>query len=329
MGMARPLRVEFAGGCYHVINRGNYRRNLFTGKGAAEAFERTLGEAAVRFGWRIHAYVVMSNHFHLAVELNEPNLSTGMKWLQGTWIRRYNGLRKLIGRPFQGRYKALLAEPGEAFGQVCHYIHLNPVRAKLVKPAEALKYPWSSLPKFVGKNRPSWLEAAVVLGEAGELTDTPAGWKKYLGYLEFLAEDEPAKKALVSARLSRGWCVGGREFKTEMRKEMAARGAELERFEGLEPETVQAERAELWEERLRMLAKLAKVDLAKLPAPKSHPDKVRLAAALKQGTSVSNAWLAGRLAMGQPASASQFVRRYLLREEGRAGTEQLLAKISR
>lgn len=321
------MRVEFAGGCYHVINRGNYRRNLFTGKGAAEAFERTLGEAAERFGWRVHAYVVMSNHFHLAVELTEPNLSTGMKWLQGTWIRRYNGLRKLIGRPFQGRYKALLVEPGEAFGQVCHYIHLNPVRAKIVKPAEAVKYPWSSLPQFAGKARAKWLEASVVLGEAGELRDTAKGWEKYLGYLEFLAEDAPSKKAMVAERISRGWCVGGREFKTEMRKEMADRGATLERFEGLEPEAVTAERNEVWEERLRALVKAAKIDLAKLPAQKSHPDKVRLAAALKQSTSVSNVWLADRLGMGQPASASQFVRRHLLRDEGRAETASLLSRV--
>jgi REP element-mobilizing transposase RayT len=62
-----------------VINRGNYRRDLFTGKGAAEAFERTLAEAAERFGWLVHAYVVMSNHFHLALELTEPNLSEGMR----------------------------------------------------------------------------------------------------------------------------------------------------------------------------------------------------------------------------------------------------------
>lgn len=59
----------------------------------------------------------MSNHFHLAVELTEPNLSVSMKWLQGTWIWRYNGFRGLIGHPFQGRYKALLTEPGEAFGE--------------------------------------------------------------------------------------------------------------------------------------------------------------------------------------------------------------------
>ena len=110
--MARPLRIEFAGACYHAINRGNYRKNLFLAKGAAEAFVRTLGEAATQYGWRVHAYVVMSNHFHLAVEITEPNLSEGMKWLQGTWIRRYNGLRGLIGRPFQGRYKGKLKTSG-------------------------------------------------------------------------------------------------------------------------------------------------------------------------------------------------------------------------
>lgn len=275
----------------------------------------------------MHAYAVMSNHFHLAVELTEPNLSVGMKWLQGTWVRRYNAFRKLVGRPFQGRYKALLLEPGEALGRVCHYIHLNPVRAHVVKAAEAVKYPWGSLPKFAGRVRPKWLEASVVLGEAGGLSDTPKGWAKYLGYLEFLAEDEPSKTALVSERLSRGWCVGGREFKEEMRKEHLLRGAELERFAGLEPEAVQAERTELWEERLQALAKAAKIDPARLPEQKSHPDKVRLAAALKQSTSVSNAWVAERLGMGQPASASQFVRRYLLREEGRTETGRLLSRV--
>jgi len=135
--MPRPWRVEFAGACYHVINRGNYRRDLFRGKGAVEAFEQVLDEAAIRFGWRIHAYMIMSNHFHLGLELGEPNLSAGMKWLQGTWIRRYNAYRRLIGRPFQGRYKSILVETGESFGRVCNYIHLNPVRAGLVEPTAA------------------------------------------------------------------------------------------------------------------------------------------------------------------------------------------------
>ncbi len=75
--MARKLRLEYAGACYHVINCRNYRRDLLTGTGAAEAFERFLAEAAERFGWLVHAYVVMSNHFHLAVETPEPS---GIRW---------------------------------------------------------------------------------------------------------------------------------------------------------------------------------------------------------------------------------------------------------
>lgn len=325
--MPRPWRVEFAGACYHVINRGNYRRNLFKGEGAAAAFERTLGEAAARFGWRVHAYVVMSNHFHLAIELTEPNLSEGMKWLQGTWIRRYNGLRHLVGRPFQGRYKALLVEPGHPLAQVCHYIHLNPARAGLVKPEELTAYPWSSLPKFPSRQRPPWLAPAVVLGEAGALPDTKRGWSKYLAYLVFLAEDEPSRKELTAKRLSRGWCLGARQFKQEMKQELLTRGAELERFAGLEPAVAQAERRERWEEQLQVLAQAAKIDLSKLPARKSHEAKVLLASALKQSTSVSNGWLAERLHMGPPASASQFVRRWLLAPAGRKATTALLSRV--
>ena len=79
--MARLWRVEYAGPCYHVINRGNYRRDLFSEERVARSFEKALEEAATRFRWRVHAYVIMRNHFHLALELTEPNLSVGMQWL--------------------------------------------------------------------------------------------------------------------------------------------------------------------------------------------------------------------------------------------------------
>jgi REP element-mobilizing transposase RayT len=173
--MARKVRVEYTGACYHVINRGNYRRDLFAGKGAAASFETCLFEAAMRFGWRLHAYVVMRNHFHVAVETPEPNLSDGMRWLQATWAARFNRFRGETGRPFQGRYKALHVEPGHALAQVAHYIHLNPVRAKAVTAERLLQYRWSSLPKFCGKGRPAVLEAKTLLREAGDLQDTRGG----------------------------------------------------------------------------------------------------------------------------------------------------------
>lgn len=326
--MPRPWRIEYPGACYHVINRGNYRGDLFAGKGAAEAFERVLDLAAERFAWRVHAYVVMRNHFHLAIELTEPNLSEGMKWLQGTWVRRFNAIRNQIGRPFQGRYKALLVEPGEHFGQVCHYIHLNPVRARVVKTAEAANYRPSSLARLADKKlRPQWLCPSTVLESAGNLADTARGWRSYREYLEFLATDAVAKKELIAKKMSRGWCVGTAEFKRQQIEEMKERGAELERFKGSGITELKQERELLWEERLTALAKMARIDLKKLGPRKSDPKKVLLAAALKQTSSVPNGWLSKRLEMGQPASASQFVRRWMLQEERRAAVGKLLSRV--
>jgi REP element-mobilizing transposase RayT len=161
-----------------VINRGNYRRDVFGAKGAAEAFERCLGETATRFGWKVHAYVVMRNHFHLAVETPEPNLSEGMRWLQGTWAMRFNRFRGEAGRPFQGRYKALHVEPGHALAQVAHYIHLNPVRARVVTVEKLPEFVHGSMHWFPRKDRPGWLEPAAVLGESGGLPDNARGWRR-------------------------------------------------------------------------------------------------------------------------------------------------------
>jgi REP element-mobilizing transposase RayT len=299
-----------------VINRGNYRRDLFAGKGAAESFRDCLYEAAERFGWRVHAFVIMRNHYHLAVETPEPNLSEGMKWLQGTWAVRFNRFRGEVGRPFQGRYKALHVEPGHALAQVAHYIHLNPVRARVAPVEQLLDFPWSSLPVFAAKGRPRVLEAATVLAQSGELADTPSGWRHYVDYLGVLAEEDTKRREAKFGRLSRGWVIGSAEFKAELKKEMASRGAAANRFELLGADSIAHRelRAELWEEKLQAGSEALGIDLEKLPAQKSAPAKVQLAALLKAGSSVSNGWLAKRLAMGEPASVSQYVRRFRLGE---------------
>jgi len=311
--MARTARLEFSGACYHVINRGNYRRDLFAGEGAAAAFERVLDETCGRFGWRVHAYVIMRNHFHLALETPEPNLSAGMKWLQGTWVARFNRLRKQTGRPFQGRFKALHVEPGHALAQVAHYIHLNPVRARITPADDLAGFRWSSLHHFPKKNRPGWLEPQTVLAESGGLPDTKAGWKHYLGYLAAMAEEAPAERNRRFGKLSRGWCVGTDGFRTTLRADLAARsGLKRTRFAGLERTEWQKERELGWEAKLQNASKTLRINLQQLPARKSALEKVRLAAILKGVSDVSNGWLAARLKMGTPASASQFVRRFHL-----------------
>jgi len=326
--MARKLRLEFPGACYHVINRGNYRRDVFAPKGAAESFEQCLGEACGRFGWRLHAFVIMRNHFHLAVETPEPNLSAGMKWLQGTWAMRFNRFRGEAGRPFQGRYKALHVEPGEALAQVCHYIHLNPVRAQVLSADRAGEFARGSLAWFVRKDRPKWLVAETVLTESGGLADTPAGWRKYRDYLGFLAEEDAKRREERFGRLSRGWMVGSRAFKQGLQRDLVKQGAELEKAQLLGTGMVAEWREEQWEEKLQRGAKSLKLDLEHLPARKSAPEKVRLAALLKAGTSVSNGWLAARLGMGQPASVSQFVRRFrLAKGDAEPGWQAALSRV--
>ncbi len=118
--------MEYEGACYHVINRGNYRRWVFETEGAKEAFEQCVAECATKAGWMVHAWVVMGNHFHLAVETPQGNLGAGMQWLQTTYAARFNRYRSEQGHLFGGRYKAIVVERGEALGRVCHYIDLNP-----------------------------------------------------------------------------------------------------------------------------------------------------------------------------------------------------------
>ena len=162
--MARKLRVEFAGACYHALNRGNDRRPIFGTDGAAESFETCLDEACASFAGRVHAFAIMRNHFHLAVETPEPNLSEGMKWLQGTWATRFNRFRGESGRPFQGRYQAFPVQPGHGLAHLAHSIHLNPAEAKIVALENPASDRWSSLHWFGRKDRPAWLEPGDGLG---------------------------------------------------------------------------------------------------------------------------------------------------------------------
>ena len=116
--MARKLRLEFPGACYHVINRGNYQANIFRADSTKAAFESCLFEACRKSSWRLHAFVVMRNHYHLAVETPDGNLVAGMQWLQATFAARFNRRRGLHGHLFQGRYKAFVVEAGEPFAEV-------------------------------------------------------------------------------------------------------------------------------------------------------------------------------------------------------------------
>ena len=112
--MARKVRVEFEGATYHVMCRGDRRENIFEDDLDRARFLETLGEVCRRTGWKIHAYVLMSNHYHWLLETPGANLVAGMRWFQSCYTARYNRRHRKAGHLFQGRYKAMLVERGQS-----------------------------------------------------------------------------------------------------------------------------------------------------------------------------------------------------------------------
>ena len=106
--MARPLGIQYPRAVYQA--RGSHGQAIFGDDKDRERFLETLAEACQKTGWRVHAYVLMGNHYHLLIETPEGNLVAGMKWLQSAYTQRYNRRRKLFGHFFQGRYKAVIVD---------------------------------------------------------------------------------------------------------------------------------------------------------------------------------------------------------------------------
>ncbi len=303
--MARKLRLEFPGACYHVINRGNYRSDIFKTEGAKAAFERCLFETCAKSGWLLHAFVIMRNHYHLAMETPEGNLVAGMQWFQATFANRFNRLRGERGHLFQGRYKALLVEEGQPLGLVAHYIHLNPVRAGILPVARLGEYRYSSYWYLVHPNfRPPWLRLDLVLAQTGGLADTAAGWTSYADYLSWQAEEGPAGRSAAYVSLSEGWALGSTGFKTTLIKDHAVAA----HARAWETQGAGEIREQAWEELCRCaLRVLQRTDDELALGQKSAPWKVALAAFLKERTQASNLWLARRLQIGRAKYVSHLV----------------------
>jgi len=147
--MARPLRIEYEGAFYHVTSRGNERRRIFLAKSDYNQFKRYLKGAQEKYGYHLHSYVLMSNHYHLIIETPERNLSKLMQYINGSYTNFFNRRTGRSGHLFQGRYKAILVDVDSYLLQLSRYIHLNPVRAGIVEQPQG--YPHSSYKSFISK----------------------------------------------------------------------------------------------------------------------------------------------------------------------------------
>ncbi len=321
--MPRTNRIETSDGLYHVINRGNYRQFVFKTEGARNAFEVALFEACGRFSWQLHAYCILSNHFHLCIGTPQGNLSSGMQWLQGTFARRFNQFRKERGHLFQGRFKSLVVERGKHFADLVNYIHLNPLRAGLADIETLSKYRWSSLYHFPKrKMRQAFFEAGWMSCANGEgLTDTRGGWNRYSRLLQLGAADEPKQIKSLERRMCRGWCIGEKEFKEALVKELLEAEGQLR----LEKDELEDFNRTQWEMALKTCLKaLGKRRSEAKKSKYSEAWKLAIASKLKRETSVTNAWLSEALYMGEPKSVSNLCGKYTKNREKKCPHAQIL-----
>lgn len=209
--MTRPLRIELAGGLYHVTSRGDRREDIYFNDADRLFWLTLLGAVCRRFNWRCHAWCQMTNHYHLVVETPEANLAQGMRQLNGVYTQHINRQHRRVGHVFQGRYQAILVERDAYLLELARYVVLNPVRAGLV--AAPGDWPWSSWHATAGKETaPDWLETGWLLGQFHGSTDQarrayldfvragsglPSLWHAlsgqiYLGSQDFIRETQAA-----------------------------------------------------------------------------------------------------------------------------------------
>jgi len=188
--MARPLRIEYKGACYHVMNRGNQRARVFHSKKHYRLFLEKLAHFCEQFDVGVHSYCCMPNHFHLLLTTREANLSRFMQSFLTSFTLSLNRMRSTSGHVFQGRFKAELVEAQRYLSEASRYIHLNPVRTKradsldlVQRKRELDSFPWSSYPVLVGlANRPKWIDTEPVLRTWGE--DGEEAMRNYRRYVD-------------------------------------------------------------------------------------------------------------------------------------------------
>ena len=153
--MSRPLRLEFAHALYHVTSRGNRCEDIYHDDADRQAWLAVLAQVCNRFNWTVHAYCLMSNHYHLLIETPDANLCAGLRQLNGVYTQLTNRMHGRVGHVFQGRFKAILVDKDNYLLELARYVVLNPVRAGMVQ--DPGQWPWSSYSAVLA---PAWQPGA-------------------------------------------------------------------------------------------------------------------------------------------------------------------------
>jgi len=217
--MARPLRIEFKGALYHILSRGNERRNIFFGDADYKVFLGVLEEMSERFEVDIFAYVLMSNHYHLLIRTNQGNLSKSMQWVGTTYSRRFNLQHFRSGHLFQGRFKSILVQNDAYLMQLSCYIHRNPLRAGLVN--RLADYRWSSYRTYAYKaSHTKWLNKDLILSQCNR----EDSYKAYREKVQKYSEEE----SKVFENLRHGIVFGTKRYLNKITKKHLKKESDVE-----------------------------------------------------------------------------------------------------
>jgi len=212
--MARPLRIEYEGAFYHVTGRGNERRKIFRSESDYKQFKEYIRGAQEKYGLILHCYVLMGNHYHLIAETPAGNLSQIMHYINGSYTTYFNIKRKRSGHLFQGRYKALLVDKDRYLLQLSRYLHLNPVRAGMVKRPE--EYPYSSYQSYIGQAEGDIVHRDLLWSMIfQDRRQAPQRYKKFLEDAMGVETESPLKEVLG------GVILGGEGFRGEVLSRVA------------------------------------------------------------------------------------------------------------
>lgn len=293
--MPRPIRLEYPGALYHVTCRTNRGEPVFGEAAAAAHFLEELGAACAKTGWRVHAWCLLPDHAHVVLETPQPNLVSGMKWWLGTFTNRYNRRRGLNGHLFAGRYRAVPVAPeGPFFLEACLHVLLNPARAGLLPPEQALitspvtSAVWCVQPP---EQRPAWFVVERLFTTAGLPADSPEVRR---AFAELLESRRVAPEPDLWRALRRGWCFGNEAFRAELLARLRAAAPDNRRGPVPSEAQVQLGRMLVAEELARR--GWSAEELAR--RRKTDPEKVAIARRLRRETTLSLRWIATVLYMG-------------------------------
>jgi len=210
--MTRPLRVEYPGAWYHVLNRGRRKEKIFQNERDYKTFLEILEQICRLYGFEIHAYILMPNHYHLLIRTPRGNLSRGMRHLNGVYTQKYNKRYNIDGGLFRGRYKSMVVEEEEYLLELVRYIHRNAYEAGLEEKIG--QYKWDSHKGYMaGKAKQRWLRTEEVLSRFNQyeneaVRELNAFVKKAMPK-DFLGVLESAKWPSV---------LGGKDFKDKIKE---------------------------------------------------------------------------------------------------------------